>query len=533
MGIMNHVKQQANKPDVDCTKIKVFNLLSQCMKEIGKTVASLVLTMRDVGISVEKFITEGRFINETTLCCGGLYLSVIKKYLIFIIFLFIVSPLWAGTLTATLNTRAKLDPGLEFNTDNTIVRHANKPPSTTNIGERVRTYLGGTGLSDADFYPHIYRKTDSHYRVYWTRWGADNIDRFYYTDTTDTEYPKTTGTNLTGTKQLIEGGLSNEFEGARVFRKPDGSYRIYSGHSAGKTEADYWTVGYQDTTNTNPPDETNLGSFVAITGVHNTWPYPVQKPDGSWRLYYCQYAWPASFVVGSLVYQDTTDTNLPSSTNLGSVQTVFTGSGTDSIQSFWIARNLDNTYRFYFATGGNDLVRSLKYKDTSDTHLPNSSNLSTITGATSMNIGGGGWFFTSQGGELIKTDNGIWVMYYNNNTIASGRGDIFYRVSSIDTLTTDLVADPIYLVDSGSTRTVWDFSQDVLNENPLPYGGATIKYQWSVDNGTRRWNGTWLTKAQLATVANQTGRYKVIKARFTSDGTHIAALGNSTFGTKD
>jgi hypothetical protein len=450
----------------------------------------------------------------------------------FIILMFIVSPLWAGTLSATLNTRAKLDAGLEFNTDNTIIRHANKPPSATNIGSQVATALGGTGLSDGDFYPHTYRKTDSRYRLYWTRWDEFNLDNFYYTDTSDTTYPKTTSTNLIRSKVKIEGGSSNEFEGARVFRKPDGSYRIYSGHSAGPTEADYWTVGYQDTTNTNPPDETNLGSFVAITGVHNTFPYPMQKPDGTWRLYYSRYPWPTLSMVGSLVYQDTTDTNLPSSSNLGSVQTVFTGNANDSIQVFWIARNLDNTYRFYFATGGDDLFRSLKYIDTSDNNLPNSSNLSTITGATSLGIGGG-WPYIFQGGDLIKTDNGIWIMYYNTGTVASGRYDICYRVSSIDTLTTNLVADPIYLVDSGSTETVWDFSQDVINENPSPYTGATIKYQWSVDNGKRNWNGTWLAKAQLTAVAKQTGRYKAIKAQFTSDGTHMAALGNSTFGTKD
>jgi len=54
---MNLVEQQANKLKIERTKIKIFTLLTQCIKDIDKTVNESGLTMRDVGIGVEKYIT--------------------------------------------------------------------------------------------------------------------------------------------------------------------------------------------------------------------------------------------------------------------------------------------------------------------------------------------------------------------------------------------------------------------------------------------------------------------------------------------
>ncbi len=48
---------QANKLNVERTKIKIFNLLTQCIKDIDNTIKTSGLTMRDVGVGVEKHLT--------------------------------------------------------------------------------------------------------------------------------------------------------------------------------------------------------------------------------------------------------------------------------------------------------------------------------------------------------------------------------------------------------------------------------------------------------------------------------------------
>jgi hypothetical protein len=50
---------QATQPNVEHTKIRIFNLITQCIKEIEKTVKTSAVTMRDVGIGVDKYITDG------------------------------------------------------------------------------------------------------------------------------------------------------------------------------------------------------------------------------------------------------------------------------------------------------------------------------------------------------------------------------------------------------------------------------------------------------------------------------------------
>jgi hypothetical protein len=196
---------------------------------------------------------------------------------------------------------------------------------------------------------------------------------------------------------------------------------------------------------------------------------------------------------------------------------------------FAIAKNVNGSYRLYRSTSKQILV----YQDTTDTNLPNSTNLGsdTILGIPLYTLGL----------RILKRADGGYVLYYAGllpEGYKDGNYDVFSAVGNNNVSTSTLVADPVFLVDSGSTGTVWSFGGDSINENPTCDGSptgytGTVKYQWSVDNGTRSWNGSWLTKTQLASVANKTGRYKAIKAQFTSDGTHIAALGNSTFGTKD
>ena len=65
---MELTKPRANILDVDRTKIKVFKLLTQCIKDIDNTVKTSGLTMHDVGIRVEKYVTgEDKYIIELKL----------------------------------------------------------------------------------------------------------------------------------------------------------------------------------------------------------------------------------------------------------------------------------------------------------------------------------------------------------------------------------------------------------------------------------------------------------------------------------
>jgi hypothetical protein len=65
---MNLLELHANKIKVAHTKIKIFTLLTQCLRDIDKTVTASGLTMRDVGIDVEKYITgEETYIIELKL----------------------------------------------------------------------------------------------------------------------------------------------------------------------------------------------------------------------------------------------------------------------------------------------------------------------------------------------------------------------------------------------------------------------------------------------------------------------------------
>lgn len=59
---------QNNKPHVERAKIMIFKLLTQCIKDIDDTVKTDGLTMRDVGVVVEKYITgEDSYIIELRL----------------------------------------------------------------------------------------------------------------------------------------------------------------------------------------------------------------------------------------------------------------------------------------------------------------------------------------------------------------------------------------------------------------------------------------------------------------------------------
>ena len=55
--IMNIMEQQTSKVNVEQAKIQVFTLLTQCIRDIEEAVTSSGVTMHDVGLIIEKYIT--------------------------------------------------------------------------------------------------------------------------------------------------------------------------------------------------------------------------------------------------------------------------------------------------------------------------------------------------------------------------------------------------------------------------------------------------------------------------------------------
>jgi hypothetical protein len=65
---MDITELQNNKLNVERAKIKIFKLLTQCIKDIDNTVKTSGFTMHEVGVGVEKYITgEDSYIIELKL----------------------------------------------------------------------------------------------------------------------------------------------------------------------------------------------------------------------------------------------------------------------------------------------------------------------------------------------------------------------------------------------------------------------------------------------------------------------------------
>ncbi|HPS94569.1 MAG TPA: hypothetical protein PK600_08910 [Deltaproteobacteria bacterium] len=45
--------------DIERAKIRVFSLLTRCIRDIEETVTTFGITMRDVGVGVEKYMADG------------------------------------------------------------------------------------------------------------------------------------------------------------------------------------------------------------------------------------------------------------------------------------------------------------------------------------------------------------------------------------------------------------------------------------------------------------------------------------------
>lgn len=56
---MNISEPQSERNKVELTRVRVSNLFTQCLKDIEKTALSSGLTMRDLGVDVEKYSTTG------------------------------------------------------------------------------------------------------------------------------------------------------------------------------------------------------------------------------------------------------------------------------------------------------------------------------------------------------------------------------------------------------------------------------------------------------------------------------------------
>ena len=56
---MDFMGTPPTRPNVEHAKNRIFNLINQCICEIEKTATTSGLTMRDVGVGVEKYMTIG------------------------------------------------------------------------------------------------------------------------------------------------------------------------------------------------------------------------------------------------------------------------------------------------------------------------------------------------------------------------------------------------------------------------------------------------------------------------------------------
>ena len=57
--IMNTEELRATHGNVENARLRISNLFAQCLNDIEKTASAAGLTMRDVGVDVEKYVVSG------------------------------------------------------------------------------------------------------------------------------------------------------------------------------------------------------------------------------------------------------------------------------------------------------------------------------------------------------------------------------------------------------------------------------------------------------------------------------------------
>ncbi len=246
-------------------------------------------------------------------------------------------------------------------------------PAAANLATRNWLYTGSTtDVNDRAGGFFILPLASGKYRVYYT-YNNGTYNDLAFRDTVDTNPPS--AINL-GARTIFYLATSTSTQVAHPFilRKADNTYRMYYSYNNGT----YWALAYRDTTDTNPPSTSNLGSQVLMgiaTSASNQAldTYIVRAADNTYRIYY-------SYNNGTywqIVYRNTTDTNPPSSTNLDTNHTII-NIGYDATHQGRMPSIIQlpstNRYRLYYSyyTG---TYYYLAYKETSDTNLPALANL--------------------------------------------------------------------------------------------------------------------------------------------------------------
>ncbi len=313
------------------------------------------------------------------------------------------------------------------------------PPDNSNLGAGSSLGIGSANYDASD--PEVIRRTDnSKYRIYYSQYSNNNTatctggydaygnclgwtytyDYYWqiaYRETTDTNPPTASCTNC-GTATSIGTGTTNTNQAAdpEIIRLSNNKYRIYYAYKNGT----YWQLAYKETTDTNPPDSTNLGSQVTIsmgTGASDQAKSPkiiqLSTSPYNYRLYYSYY----NGTTWQLAYRDTTDANPPASTcsNCGTATLL----GQTSASGPEVALRTAGGYRLYFSYKSVNTYY-MYYKDTLDAYEPNSTNLGAaiyLNTYTAYTFANDRMYNVdpSMGPDVIQRPGGGYRMYYGYN----------------------------------------------------------------------------------------------------------------------
>ena len=401
------------------------------------------------------------------------------------------------------------------------------PPASggSNLGTQV-TISTGSSASDEAFYPFIIQTSSGKYRIYYTY--ANSYSQLAYKETTDTNLPASSGSNL-GSQVLIGTGSSSSDAAYTPYitQLSDGKYRIYYSYYSGS----YYQLAYKETTDTNLPASSgsNLGSRVLIgTGSSSSdaahSPFVIRLSDGKYRIYY-------TYLNGTyqqLAYKETTDTNLPASSgsNLGSRVLIGTGSSASDRAYFpHIIQLSDGKYRIYYAYSDGNYYQ-LAYKETTDTNLPASSG----SNLGSMVLIGTGSSASDEAFSpfIVSLANGKYRIYYSyaNGThyqlaykeTTDGGFDTsgIFTSSVVDTIASSTFTTLAY---TATTPTNTSLTVDIRAGNTSTPDGAWTSWQTGIANG-----------GSLSALNGN--RYVQYRANFTQNTGNLPASSGSNLGSQ-
>ena len=278
----------------------------------------------------------------------------------------------------------------------------------------------------------------------------------------------------------LGGTTASQIWSPYLVARPGGGYRLY--YSFLQNPAGPNTdrqIGYRDTTDSNLPSSSNLGPETLLG--FGTYQYPVLNPfvtdlpGGGYRLYYTDY----SSGHAQIVYRDTTDANLPDETNLGA-PTVLLGTASGVIPQISanygsLFRLSNGKYRLYFAYYGSDecCYWSTRYVETTDTNPPNATNI----GAPVYMLGDSATY--GLGGTAVPLSSGNYRFYYTIST--SGQVSQFAYRDTTDTNPPDETnLGPEVLLGVGGGSTVWALQPQIFQ---LPSGQYRLNFGYRYPNG--------------------------------------------------